>query len=274
MERSVASLLERAGELRRVGWDFALEASLVEVYNESVRDLLSESGEYTELKMRQDEHGQMQPSNLTRTVITDSAQVASFSSVCAARRTTAATAGNSTSSRSHCVLIVRVEGTNTRLGRHVCGTLFLVDLAGSEPLVSSNGSRSTETKSINRSLSALSDVFNSLSQHKAHIPFRNSKLTLLLQPCFTPQGKVQLLLMLSPAAAARNETMRSLRFGQLASTVELRSSECASTVVERPSAHGQTPRRSASSSTVRRTPQRTPQRTAARRGADEKMAID
>ncbi len=96
---------------------------------------------------------------------------------------------NEHSSRSHTVFSLRISGTRNTVGQTqtLHGTLHLVDLAGSERLAKSNatGERLNETKAINKSLSALTDVFVAISKKQAHIPYRNSKLTFLLQPCLS-----------------------------------------------------------------------------------------
>jgi kinesin family protein C1 len=99
------------------------------------------------------------------------------------RRSTASTSQNSQSSRSHAVFIINVHGDNADDGQNIVGTMYLVDLAGSERLSKSQVSGETlkETQFINKSLSALGDVFGAIATKSSHVPYRNSKLTYLLQ---------------------------------------------------------------------------------------------
>ena len=103
------------------------------------------------------------------------------------------------------------------------GTLHLVDLAGSERLAKSHatGERLKETQAINKSLSALTDVFVALSKRAAHVPYRNSKLTFLLQPCLSGDGKALVIANLSPAADSAHESLCTLRFASMVGTCEL-----------------------------------------------------
>lgn len=114
------------------------------------------------------------------------------------RRTVAATLMNERSSRSHSVFTLRVTGHNTHTGESCSGSLNLVDLAGSERLNSSGAAndkdRLKETQAINKSLSALGDVIAALGNsgaggEKGHIPYRNSKLTYLLQNSLSGNSK-------------------------------------------------------------------------------------
>lgn len=98
-------------------------------------------------------------------------------------RAVSATAMNDRSSRSHSCLTVHVQGRDLTSGATLRGSMHLVDLAGSERVDKSEvtGDRLKEAQHINKSLSALGDVIASLSQKNNHIPYRNSKLTQLLQ---------------------------------------------------------------------------------------------
>lgn len=109
---------------------------------------------------------------------------------CAAKhRCVASTDMNAVSSRSHAVFTLHLTGTNAERRARLKGALHLVDLAGSERLDRSGavGQRAKEAAHINKSLSALAGVFASLNRKQAHVPYRDSKLTFLLQPARGPR---------------------------------------------------------------------------------------
>ena len=143
---------------------------------------------------------------------------------CAARhRCVASTEMNAVSSRSHAVFTLHLTGTNVERRARLRGALHLVDLAGSERLDRSHaqGQRLKEAQSINKSLSALAGVFASLNAKRSHVPYRDSRLTFLLQPALSGDGKTLLFVNLSPTAASANESLCSLRFAKQVNQVEL-----------------------------------------------------
>ncbi|KAJ0978803.1 hypothetical protein J5N97_014277 [Dioscorea zingiberensis] len=132
------------------------------------------------------------------------------------------TAMNNRSSRSHSVLTVHILGEDmTRCKIRSC--LHLVDLAGSERVDKSEvtGDRLKEAQHINKSLSCLGDVITALAQKNSHIPYRNSKLTQLLQNSLGGRAKVLMFAHVSPEADSYGETLSTLKFAQRVSTVEL-----------------------------------------------------
>eukprot|EP00586_Coscinodiscus_wailesii_P018665 CAMPEP_0172506898 /NCGR_PEP_ID=MMETSP1066-20121228/199377_1 /TAXON_ID=671091 /ORGANISM="Coscinodiscus wailesii, Strain CCMP2513" /LENGTH=146 /DNA_ID=CAMNT_0013284169 /DNA_START=126 /DNA_END=566 /DNA_ORIENTATION=+ len=132
---------------------------------------------------------------------------------------------NAQSSRSHSVFMLHLHGYNDDSGTTVSGALNLCDLAGSERLDRSGAGsdirRLKETQAINKSLSCLGDVFNSLANGSPHVPYRNSKLTYLLQDCLSGDGKALMFVNLSPTIESSGESLCSLRFAQRVNQVEL-----------------------------------------------------
>ncbi|KAI3448524.1 hypothetical protein Pfo_005189 [Paulownia fortunei] len=120
-------------------------------------------------------------------------------------------------------LTVHVQGRDLTSGAALRGCMHLVDLAGSERVDKTEavGDRLKEAQHINRSLSALGDVISSLAQKQSHVPYRNSKLTQLLQDSLGGQAKTLMFVHISPEPDALGETISTLKFAERVSTVEL-----------------------------------------------------
>ncbi|KAK8527065.1 hypothetical protein V6N13_084936 [Hibiscus sabdariffa] len=138
-------------------------------------------------------------------------------------RAVGATALNERSSRSHSVLTIHVYGKELVSGSILKGCMHLVDLAGSERVDKSEavGDRLKEAQHINRSLSALGDVISALAQKSAHIPYRNSKLTQVLQDSLGGQAKTLMFVHISPEVNAIGETISTLKFAERVASIEL-----------------------------------------------------
>ncbi|KAF3648409.1 Kinesin KP1 [Capsicum annuum] len=138
-------------------------------------------------------------------------------------RAKGSTAMNDRSSRSHSILTIHVQGKDIKSGSLMHSSLHLVDLAGSERVDRSEvtGDRLKEAQHINKSLSALGDVISALAQKNAHIPYRNSKLTQVLQASLGGQAKTLMFVQLNPEVASYSESMSTLKFAERASGVEL-----------------------------------------------------
>ncbi|KAJ5773789.1 hypothetical protein N7457_008685 [Penicillium paradoxum] len=217
--RAVHQIYETAQGLEEKGWRYSMAGNFVEVYNENLNDLLGNPDELDKKKheIRHDmQRGKTIITDIT-TVNLDSPQmVESILKNADANRSVAATKANERSSRSHSVFILKLTGQNHITGERSEGTLNLVDLAGSERLSHSGatGERLKETQNINRSLSSLGDVIAALGQGKegGHIPYRNSKLTYLLQFSLGGNSKTLMFVMVSPLQAHMSETLTSLKF--------------------------------------------------------------
>ncbi|KAJ9181061.1 hypothetical protein P3X46_009232 [Hevea brasiliensis] len=137
-------------------------------------------------------------------------------------RVVSSTAINNRSSRSHSILTVHVHGKDIS-GSTLRSCLHLVDLAGSERVDKSEvtGDRLKEAQYINKSLSCLGDVITALAQRNSHVPYRNSKLTLLLQDSLGGHAKTLMFAHVSPEGDSLGETISTLKFAQRVSTVEL-----------------------------------------------------
>lgn len=189
--RATHMIYEKATDLQEKGWEYSMEGSFVEVYNEDIHDLLGSPRELDKVKheIRHDDKKKQTSVTNLKTVELDSPNaVESILRRADANRSVAATKSNERSSRSHSVFILKLVGRNSATGETSEGTLNLVDLAGSERLKQSGaeGDRMKETQNINKSLSCLGDVIAALGQGKegAHIPYRNSKVRFLYHYLF------------------------------------------------------------------------------------------
>lgn len=218
--RAVDQVFQVTEELKSKGWEYTLEGQFLEIYNETINDLLGK-GEFDKKKHEiKHEKGSTRVTDVVVQQLRSPAQVRSLLAMANSRRTVAATLMNERSSRSHSVFTLRIRGMNTHTGQVCEGALNLVDLAGSERLNASGAGkhkeRLRETQSINKSLSALGDVIAALGEKSEksdkHIPYRNSKLTYLLQNSLSGNSKTLMFLNLSPLAAHLNESLCSLRF--------------------------------------------------------------
>ena len=149
--------------------------SVYEIKGQKLYDLLNERSELSALE---DQFGKLQLVGLTQHACTDLEEFLEASDAGRSMRSTAATGANATSSRSHCAMLVRVYQ-----GAELLGKLSLIDLAGSERGVDNENTDKTtrkEGRDINTSLLALKEVIRAL-QHGHHAPFRQSKLTQVLE---------------------------------------------------------------------------------------------
>ncbi|KAK2740925.1 kinesin-like nuclear fusion protein [Myotisia sp. PD_48] len=219
ISRALRQIYTTTTELRSMGWEYTMEGNFIEVYNENIHDLLGKPDDFDKKKHEIRHDLQKRQTSVTNaiTVNLDSQDmVESLLLRASTNRSVAATNANERSSRSHSVFMLRIFGKNSISGEYSEGTLNLVDLAGSERLShsGSTGERLKETQNINRSLSCLGDVIAALAQGKegAHIPYRNSKLTYLLQYSLGGNSKTLMFVMVSPLQEHLNETLSSLKF--------------------------------------------------------------
>ncbi|KAK5108757.1 hypothetical protein LTR62_007817 [Meristemomyces frigidus] len=262
---AITMLLAEMNRLKEKGWEYAVSASFVEVYNETLNDLLGDAKTWDEgddlnasvRGKRKEKHEIHHDATTGKTTVTNlssvslwppptenaapastaveeatgtetytSKTVSHLLETAAKNRRVAATKSNERSSRSHSIFLLTLKGSCAATGESSEGVLNLVDLAGSERLKQSGaeGSRAKETAAINKSLSSLGDVIAALGNKRSdesHVPYRNSKLTYLLQSSLggtttTAGGKSSrtlMLLHLSPLLAHWQESRSSLVFG-------------------------------------------------------------
>ncbi|KAL8240523.1 hypothetical protein R6Q59_013878 [Mikania micrantha] len=205
--------------------DFLLKFSAMEIYNESVRDLLSSDG--YPLRLLDDPERGTIVENLTEETVRDWDHVMELLSVCEAQRQIGETSLNETSSRSHQIIRLTIESSpHNYIGRDSASTLVstvdFVDLAGSERASQSltAGARLKEGCHINRSLLTLGTVIRKLSKGRSgHIPFRDSKLTRILQSSLGGNARTAIICTMSPARSHVEQSRNTLLFASCAKEV-------------------------------------------------------
>ncbi|XP_056142615.1 kinesin-like protein KIFC3 [Lampris incognitus] len=210
-------------EDRKDMWSYAVSVSSVEIYNEVLRDLLSKDGEKLDIKINPDGTGQLHVPGLRVIEVKSFQHIKKILAMARRNRITFGTQMNQHSSRSHALLCITVLGTDLASGTKTTGKLNLVDLAGSERVWKSGaeGERLKEAQNINRSLLALGDVIQALRGRQTHIPFRNSRLTYLLQDSLGKGNKTAMVVQVSSLERNVGETLCSLKFAQRVCKVEL-----------------------------------------------------
>jgi len=207
---------------------FKIEIGMLEIYNDECYDLLGSSGSSIEakkkqgrdsgrgkasLEIRRNKEGRIEVPALRREEVTSIEDVISLLKRGNKNRATAATSLNEHSSRSHMVLWVDItSGMEGQPGNK--GTLFLVDLAGSERVRKSEveGDHLKEAGHINKSLSALGNVMEALDRKASHVPYRDSKLTYLLQDSLGGNSRTMMVVAVTPIDLAYDESIHALGF--------------------------------------------------------------
>ncbi|XP_015163638.1 kinesin KP1 isoform X1 [Solanum tuberosum] len=204
--------------------EYEVGVQMIEIYNEQVRDLLVIDGANKRLEIRN--NSQLNGLNVpdaSLIPVTCTQDVLDLMRIGQKNRAVGATALNERSSRSHSILTVHVRGRELVSGSTLKGCLHLVDLAGSERVDKSEavGERLKEAQHINKSLSALGDVISALAQKSSHIPYRNSKLTQVLQDSLGGQAKTLMFVHINPEADAFGETVSTLKFAERVASIDL-----------------------------------------------------
>ncbi|CAN0889089.1 Kinesin-like protein KIN-14I [Linum grandiflorum] len=230
-------------EQRRDTFRYNVAVQMIEIYNEQVRDLLVSDGSNKRypfhltfssapsstillplsVEIRNSSQTGLNVPDANLVPVSSTSDVIDLMNLGHRNRAVGATALNDRSSRSHSCLTVHVQGKDLTSGNILRGCMHLVDLAGSERVDKSEvrGDRLKEAQHINRSLSALGDVIASLAQKNPHVPYRNSKLTQLLQDSLGGQAKTLMFVHISPEPDAVGETISTLKFAERVATVEL-----------------------------------------------------
>jgi kinesin family protein 5 len=201
--------------------EFTVKVSYMEIYMEKIRDLLVPTND--NLPVHEDKARGVYVKGLHEFYVGSVEEVYEILERGGSARMVAATNMNQESSRSHSIFVIEVAQKNVETGSAKSGRLFLVDLAGSEKVGKTGASGQTleEAKKINKSLTSLGMVINALSDGKSsHIPYRDSKLTRILQESLGGNSRTTLIINCSPSAYNYDETVGTLRFGERAKTIK------------------------------------------------------
>lgn len=216
--------------------EYTVKVSYMEIYMEKIRDLLAPAND--NLSIHEDKTRGVYVKGLTDVYVGTEAEVYAVMKAGGKARAISATNMNAESSRSHSIFVVGIHQRNVETGSQKSGNLYLVDLAGSEKVGKTGASGQTleEAKKINKSLSALGMVINNLTDGKVgpsslvvpaltprqstHVPYRDSKLTRILQESLGGNSRTTLIINCSPASYNAAETLSTLRFGMRAKSIK------------------------------------------------------
>ncbi|CAL4893298.1 unnamed protein product [Urochloa decumbens] len=210
-------------EERKTSIAYTFSVSILEVYNEKIRDLLDESNDQSKrLDIKQSADGTQEVPGLIEAPIYNIDGVWEKLKFGARNRSVGSTNANELSSRSHSLVRVTVRSEHLVTGQRSRSHMWMVDLAGSERVGKTGveGDRLKESQFINKSLSALGDVISALASKNSHIPYRNSKLTHLLQSSLGGDCKTLMFVQISPSSTDSGETLCSLNFASRVRSVE------------------------------------------------------
>ncbi|XP_012557643.2 uncharacterized protein LOC100213907 isoform X1 [Hydra vulgaris] len=187
---------------------------MLELYRDNLIDLFSTTRDPDKLDIKKDKKGMVVVSGAIVKEAFSAEELMDIFEKGSSARHVASTKMNSESSRSHLILSIIIESTNLTSGNVTNGKLSLVDLAGSERASKTGATpeQLKEAQSINKSLSALGDVISALSSDQAFIPYRNNKLTLLMQDSLGGNAKTLMFVNISPADYNSDETITSLTY--------------------------------------------------------------
>ena len=209
--------------------EFLVTVSYLEIYNEVVKDLLNPSDKH--LKIREHPDMGIYVEGLAELIVNTQNEITELIEQGNKVRATAATQMNARSSRSHSCFTIKINqrkkedmGNGEERTTKLASKLNLVDLAGSERAdkTGASGKHLKEGAAINKSLSALGNVINALSSgtRGGHIPYRDSKLTRLLQESLGGNSRTVMIATISPAADNYEETLSTLKYASRAKKIE------------------------------------------------------
>ncbi|XP_059568618.1 kinesin-1 heavy chain isoform X2 [Myotis daubentonii] len=202
------------------GKTHTMEVSYFEIYLDKIRDLLDVSK--TNLSVHEDKNRVPYVKGCTERFVCSPDEVMDTIDEGKSNRHVAVTNMNEHSSRSHSIFLINVKQENTQTEQKLSGKLYLVDLAGSEKVskTGAEGAVLDEAKNINKSLSALGNVISALAEGSTYVPYRDSKMTRILQDSLGGNCRTTIVICCSPSSYNESETKSTLLFGQRAKTIK------------------------------------------------------
>lgn len=197
-------------ELKNANENIEINLAFFELYGGYIQDLLHDR---KRCKLLEDGKGEVNITGLQEVRARTANEFLQVIDEGHSQRTTRCTEANDSSSRSHAICQVFLRDS---MSGKLKGKLTLVDLAGSErgsDTKSHDSQRRTESAEINTSLLSLKECIRALGQKSSHVPYRGSKLTLILKDCFSPDSKTTMIAMVSPGASATDHSLNTLRYG-------------------------------------------------------------
>ncbi|XP_062895343.1 kinesin heavy chain isoform X2 [Mobula hypostoma] len=200
--------------------EFHIKVSYFEIYMDKIRDLLDVAK--TNLSVHEDKNRVPFVKGCTERFVSSPEEVMDVIDEGKCNRHVAVTNMNEHSSRSHSIFLINIKQENMETEQKLSGKLYLVDLAGSEKVskTGAEGAVLDEAKNINKSLSSLGNVISALAEGtKAHVPYRDSKMTRILQDSLGGNCRTTIVICCSPSNYNDAETRSTLMFGQRAKTI-------------------------------------------------------
>ncbi|KAI1892430.1 hypothetical protein AGOR_G00133270 [Albula goreensis] len=200
--------------------EFHIKVSYFEIYMEKIRDLLDVTK--TNLAVHEDKNRVPYVKGCTERFVSSPEEVMDVIDEGKSNRHVAVTNMNEHSSRSHSIFLINIKQEHVETEQKLCGKLYLVDLAGSEKVskTGAEGAVLDEAKNINKSLSSLGNVISALAEGtKTHVPYRDSKMTRILQDSLGGNCRTTMFICCSPSSYNEAETRSTLMFGQRAKTI-------------------------------------------------------
>lgn len=201
--------------------EFHIKVSYFEIYLDKIRDLLDVTK--TNLAVHEDKNRVPYVKGASERFVSSPEEVMEIIDEGKANRHVAVTNMNEHSSRSHSIFLLHIKQENVETNKKLSGKLYLVDLAGSEKVskTGAEGAVLDEAKNINKSLSALGNVISALAEGtKTHVPYRDSKMTRILQESLGGNARTTIIICCSPSSFNEQETRSTLMFGQRAKTIK------------------------------------------------------